>query len=159
MWSEDQWEASKAITWKGDIRQTDIATLWPSRPRGPSWWKLCYYYTQKWLKMGKNRIIQLFLKIITLNESRSPPQELEVGQQSEPYLLVILTILFALKLWLFACMPGIFFSKGHFVWQSCRLLWPQHKRIPTADPTSVAHQLWSLKHPDLSIPVWLQVLR
>ena len=43
MWTEGQWEASKKIAWEGDIRQTnkhtDMSTLWPTRPRGPSWWK------------------------------------------------------------------------------------------------------------------------
>ena len=42
MWPEGQWEALKKIAWEGDKHtdtQTDMSTLWPTRPRRPSWWK------------------------------------------------------------------------------------------------------------------------
>ena len=56
MWPEGQWEAGiwscdlranerpkKKLHGKGTNRQThkqtDMSTLWPTRPRGPSWWK------------------------------------------------------------------------------------------------------------------------
>ena len=34
MWSEGQWEASKKTSLDGTDRQTDMATLWPTRPSG-----------------------------------------------------------------------------------------------------------------------------
>ena len=56
MWSEDQWEASKKITWKGDIRHTDMLTLWPTRPRGPSWWRKKKKYN--FLFLSSKKILQ-----------------------------------------------------------------------------------------------------
>ena len=55
MWPEGQWEASKKITWKGD-RQTDIATLWKHRPRGPMLWKyLIFVHFLHFMKKGNNK--------------------------------------------------------------------------------------------------------
>ena len=47
---------------------------------------------QKWPKIGQNSIIRFFLPERQKQpsaEGRSPPQELEVGPRSEPYLLVL----------------------------------------------------------------------
>ena len=58
MWSEGQWEASKKVTWKGDIRPTDIyiyiykLTLWKNRPKGrfiDYFWSLWFF--KKIMKM------------------------------------------------------------------------------------------------------------